>query len=120
MIHERQHRLNVGLEGEEGSSMTSGFLQPDRSARSRAGETGGVIWEIKCRTGIQFWIRDAGFDLSRARSVAVGQERKGGKEKRGMSTLNEYYHEGKESSGKGYDEQELDMNSVLAIPLTLV
>lgn len=30
MIHERQHRLNVGFEGEEGSRMTSGFLQADR------------------------------------------------------------------------------------------
>lgn len=77
--------INVGLEGEEGSSMTSGFLQLDRSVGSRAGETGeGVIWEVKCRTGIQFWICDAGFGLSRPWSVAVGQESKGGEEKRGQ------------------------------------
>lgn len=34
MIHERQSRLNVGFEGGEGSRMTPGFLQIDRSVGS--------------------------------------------------------------------------------------
>lgn len=37
----------------------------------------GKIWEVECRTGIQFWICDAGFGLARAWSVGEGQERKG-------------------------------------------
>lgn len=49
----------------------------------------GAIQEVECRTGIQFWICDAGFDLTRAWSMGLGQEKRDERRKVGRSTLNE-------------------------------
>lgn len=86
MIHERQSRLNVGTEGEEGTRMTPGFLQRDRQAgwwlrQEKQEKEQFGRWNADL--GLSFGHVLLGFGLASVWSVGAEQGKMGGERRRG-------------------------------------